>query len=113
MRLVGEAVNLPELPIFISENGYADNTVADSAGLVKDIDRIMYYRAYLTQLARARSEGMPLIGYFPWSLLDNFEWNDGFGTRFGLIHVDNPTQKRTPNFSYHWYQEVIRTGSIV
>lgn len=113
VRLVGEAVHLPELPIFISENGYADGAVADSAGLVKDIDRIMYFRAYLTQLARAKSEGIPVIGYFPWSLMDNFEWNDGFSARFGLVHVDYATLKRTPKLSYNWYQEVIRTGRIV
>lgn len=112
VRLVGEAVHLPELPIFISENGYADGTVADRTGLVQDIDRIMYYRAYLTQVQRAISERMPVTGYFPWSLLDNFEWTDGYSTRFGLVHVDYQTQKRTPKLSYRWYQETIRTGEI-
>jgi beta-glucosidase len=73
----------------------------------------MYYRAYLRQVQRAVAEGYPVIGYFPWSLLDNFEWAYGYSKRFGMIRVDVQTQKRTPKLSYHWYQEVIRQGRVL
>ena len=69
------------------------------SGEVLDTDRIMYLRAYLSQLQRATSEGVPVRGYFLWSLMDNFEWTDGFGNRFGLVYVDFATQKRTPKLS--------------
>src|SRR5262249_44221026 len=68
-------------------------------GLIYDTDRIMFLRSYLTQLRRATSEGVPVRGYFHWSLMDNFEWADGFGTRFGLLYVDYATQQRTPKLS--------------
>ena len=74
--------------IYITENGTsaADKPAAD--GMVYDLDRVMYLRNYLTQLQRATAEGVPVRGYFLWSLLDNFEWADGYATRFGLVHVD-------------------------
>jgi Glycosyl hydrolase family 1 len=75
-------------------------------GLVYDTDRIMYLRSYLTQLQRATSEDVPVRGYFHWSLLDNFEWADGFSTRFGLLYVDYATQQRTPKLSASFYREV-------
>ncbi len=112
VRLIGEAVHRTELPIFISENGYADGAVANNAGLVQDVDRIMYFRAYLTQLARAISEGFPVLGFFPWSFMDNFEWTDGYAPRFGLVHLDYATQQRTPKLSFEWYREVIRSNCI-
>ena len=59
------------------------------------------------------AEGYPLKGYFQWSLLDNFEWSCGYEKRFGLVHVDFQTQKRTPKQSYHWYQQVIREGRVM
>jgi len=73
----------------------------------------MYYRAYLRQVQRAASEGYPVIGYFSWSLLDNFEWACGYSKRFGMVRVNFKTQKRTPKLSYHWYQEVIRQNRVV
>ena len=112
VRLVGEAAGRKDLPIYISENGCADSTDPDASGLVRDIDRIMYLRAYLTQLARAVEEGSPVTGYFPWSLLDNFEWARGYSQRFGLVRVDYPTQRRIPKLSFDWYREVIRSGGI-
>ena len=60
--------------------------------MVYDSDRIMFLRNYLTMLQRANAEGVPVHGYFLWSLFDNFEWADGYNTRFGLIHVDYATQ---------------------
>jgi beta-glucosidase len=73
----------------------------------------MYLRNYLTHLQRAVREGFPVNGYFLWSLMDNFEWADGYGKRFGLHHVDFATQKRTPKLSAHWYQELIRRNQLV
>lgn len=113
IRLVGEAVGRKDLPLFISENGCADSYEPDGTGLVADVDRIMYYRSYLTQLKRAVDEDFPVTGFFPWSLLDNFEWSRGYSQRFGLVRVDYPTQKRTPKLSYDWYREVIRNNRIV
>ncbi len=66
-------------------------------GHVYDTDRVMYPRNYLSQLQRTVSEGIPVKGYFLWSLLDNYEWADGYEKRFGIIYVDFKTQNRTPN----------------
>ena len=98
--------------IYITENGTsaADQPAAD--GAIHDIDRVMYLRNYLTQLQRATSEGVPVRGYFLWSLLDNFEWADGYATRFGLIHVDYKTQKRTPKLSASFFREVIARNAL-
>ena len=94
------------LPIYITENGCSATDVPAADGLVYDTDRIMFLRSYLTQLQRATSEGVPVRGYFHWSLMDNFEWADGFGTRFGLLYVDYATQQRTPKLSASFYREV-------
>ena len=113
IRLVGEAANQKNLPIFISENGCADGALPTADELVRDTDRIMYYRAYLRQVQRAASEGYPVIGYFSWSLLDNFEWACGYSKRFGLVRVNFKTQKRTPKLSYRWYREVIHQHRVI
>lgn len=73
----------------------------------------MYMRNYLRNVHRAVAEGYPVIGYFPWSMLDNFEWAWGYNKRFGMVRVDYKTQKRIPKLSYHWYKEVVRTNSVV
>ena len=112
IRMVRDALGRRDLPIFISENGCADSGPTSSASEVQDIDRVMYLRAYLAQVRRAVTEGHKVVGYFPWSLLDNFEWADGYATRFGLVHVDYATQERTPKLSYRWYQQVIRSGDV-
>jgi beta-glucosidase len=98
--------------IFISENGCgtADQPAAD--GIVYDSDRIMFLRNYLSMLERATAEGVPVRGYFLWSLFDNFEWSSGYATRFGLVHVDYATQKRTPKLSAEYYAEVIRRNAL-
>ena len=72
-----------------------------------------YFDIHLRQVHRALSEGHHVVGYFPWSLLDNFEWGYGYEKRFGLVHVDYATQKRTPKLSYRWYSQVIRKGDVV
>jgi beta-glucosidase len=98
--------------IYITENGTSasDETAAD--GHVYDVDRIMYLRNYLTQLQRATSEGIPVLGYFHWSLMDNFEWSDGYAKRFGLYRVDFDTQRRSPKLSASFYSEVIRRNAV-
>lgn len=99
--------------IYITENGTsaADQMTAD--GKVHDVDRIMYLRNYLTQLGRATSEGVPVKGYFLWSLMDNWEWSDGYEKRFGLYHVDFKTQRRTPKLSASFYREVLKQNAVV
>jgi len=113
VRGVTDAAGRKDLPILITENGCADGAVANAEGMVYDTDRIMYYRAYLSQLRRAVADGYPVKGFFPWSLLDNFEWARGYTQRFGLVHVDYATQKRTPKLSYDWYRQVIRNNALV
>ena len=78
--------------IYITENGTSGSDQPAADGTIYDVDRIMYLRNYLTQLQRATSEGVPVRGYFLWSLMDNFEWSDGYEQRFGLYHVDFDTQ---------------------
>jgi beta-glucosidase len=99
--------------IYVTENGCgaADDAVVD--GVVYDSDRIMFLRSYLTQLQRATAEGVPVRGYFHWSLMDNFEWSDGFDNRFGLIHVDHATQQRTLKASASFYRELIARNAVV
>ena len=103
--------NVPN--IYITENGCGASDVIGTDGTVSDTDRIMYLRAYLTQLQRATTEGIPVRGYFHWSLMDNFEWSDGYGRRFGLVHVDFATQRRTPKLSATFYREVIAANRVV
>jgi beta-glucosidase len=98
--------------IYISENGTsAADTVADD-GQVYDLDRVMYLRNYLAQLQRATAEGVPVRGYFLWSLMDNFEWIYGYEQRFGVYHVDFDTQRRTPKLSAEFYRDVIARNAI-
>jgi beta-glucosidase len=98
--------------IYNSENGCAaaDQPAAD--GIVYDSDRIMFLRNNLTMLQRATAEGVPVRGYFLWSLFDNFEWADGYATRFGLIHVDYTTLKRTPKLSAAYYAQTVKRNAV-
>ena len=98
--------------IYITENGTSGSDQPAADGTVYDIDRIMYLRNYLTQLQRATSEGVPVLGYFLWSLMDNFEWADGFEQRFGLYHVDFRTKRRTPKLSASFYRETIAQNAV-
>lgn len=110
VRLVSELWK-PKV-MYISENGAsADDPVQN--GRIDDPDRVMYLRNYIGQFHRAVAEGYPLKGYFLWSLLDNFEWADGYSKRFGIHHVDFATQKRTPKLSAAWYKEVIARNRLV
>jgi len=99
--------------IYITENGTSSDDVLTPAGRVDDIDRVMYLRNHLTHLHRATAEGYPVKGYFLWSLLDNFEWADGYSKRFGIHYVDFKTQKRTPKLSAEWYREVVAWNAVI
>ena len=96
----------------VTENGAAMNDVPDAAGRVDDADRIDYLRKHLTAVHDAIAAGVPVEGYFVWSLLDNFEWAYGYSRRFGLIRVDYDTFARTPKASADWYAEVARTNTV-
>jgi beta-glucosidase len=99
--------------IYITENGCSSSDVPAADGVVYDTDRVMYLRNYLSQLQRATADGIPVRGYFLWSLMDNFEWADGYTNRFGIHHVDFATQKRTPKLSASFYREVIAQNAVV
>jgi beta-glucosidase len=98
--------------LYITENGCSAADELTSDGRIEDTDRVMYLRNHLTHLQRAASEGYPIKGYFLWSLLDNFEWADGYSKRFGLHYVDYNTQARTPKLSAAWYREVIARNAV-
>ena len=98
------------LPIVVTENGLSMPDWVSLDGAVHDPGRIDFLHRYLLALRRAAAEGVDVRGYFQWSILDNFEWAEGYKHRFGLVHVDYATQKRTPKDSAHWYREVIRTN---
>jgi beta-glucosidase len=110
-KLVAETWNVKD--IYITENGASSADVIAPDGEVYDTDRVMFLRNYLTHLQRAIAEGVPVKGYFLWSLLDNFEWADGYKKRFGISYVDFKTQKRTPKLSAHFYKQVIASNRIV
>ena len=99
--------------IYIAENGCAASDEIAPDGHVYDADRVMYLRNAMAQLQRATAEGVPVKGNFVWSAMDNFEWSDGYGTRFGLVYVDFKTQKRTPKLSAMWYREAARRNAVV
>ncbi|HKU05650.1 MAG TPA: GH1 family beta-glucosidase [Bradyrhizobium sp.] len=98
--------------IYISENGTSSEDKLRDDGKVYDLDRISFLRNYLMQLQRATSEGVPVKGYFLWSLMDNFEWIFGFEKRFGVYHVDFQTQARTPKLSAEFYRDVVAKNAI-
>ncbi|TYL55539.1 beta-glucosidase [Nocardioides sp. BGMRC 2183] len=94
-------------PFWITESGCAHNIGPDEHGIVDDQARIDYLQAHLTAVAEAIERGVDIRGYYAWSLMDNFEWADGYRQRFGLVHVDYDTLERTPKRSFGWYQRLI------
>ncbi len=110
-KLVAETWHVKE--IYITENGCSSTDTIAPDGHVYDTDRVMFLRNYLSQLQRAVSEGIPVKGYFLWSLLDNFEWADGYDKRFGITYVDFKTQKRTPKLSADFYKQVIAANRVL
>lgn len=99
--------------IYVTENGAAFGDVRGHDGHVHDPERIEYLSGYLGAVAQAIAEGVPVRGYFVWSLLDNFEWSLGYGRRFGLIYVDYPTLERVPKDSFDWYRNLIESSRTV
>jgi beta-glucosidase len=99
-----------KLPIVITENGMSNCDMVGHDGRVHDQVRVEFMISYLLQLRRALAEGIDVRGYFVWSLLDNFEWQEGYKHRFGLIHVDYTTQRRTLKDSALWYRDVIKSN---
>ncbi|MFC6708073.1 GH1 family beta-glucosidase [Flexivirga alba] len=95
-------------PLYITENGCSYPDVVDADGSVHDAERTAYLGAHLEAVRQAIDAGVDVRGYFVWSILDNFEWAEGYGERFGLVHVDFATQRRTPKDSYRWLQEQLR-----
>lgn len=100
------------LPIYVLENGLSLHDSLSADGQVHDPRRIEFMRQYLTALRRALTDGVPVRGYFHWSLLDNFEWHNGFRERFGLVHVDFATQRRVLKDSARWYQRLVTSSRL-
>jgi beta-glucosidase len=98
---------------YITENGAAMPDLHRDGLRVLDADRIAYFSSHLAQVLTAIDAGVPIEGYFAWSLLDNFEWAHGYGPRFGLVEVDYRTQQRIPKHSALWYGQVARANEIV
>jgi beta-glucosidase len=99
--------------IYITENGCGYNDEVVVNGEVNDLHRREYLRSHLRELSRAIDDGIPVRGYFHWSFIDNYEWEDGYRRRFGIVHVDYDTQVRTPKLSAHYYAKVIAENAIV
>jgi beta-glucosidase len=96
-------------PIFITENGAAFKDKVDG-GQVNDVERVAYLQSHIKAVAAARLAGVNVQAYFVWSLLDNFEWASGYAKRFGIVHIDYDTLKRTPKQSANWYGQFLRGG---
>ncbi len=99
-----------QLPLIVSENGASFRDYLDPEGRCNDPERVDFLRTHLREAHRAVADGVPLAGYFVWSLLDNFEWDSGYRERFGLTYVDYSTQRRVPKTSFGWYQGVIKAN---
>ncbi|NUT37311.1 MAG: beta-glucosidase [Hamadaea sp.] len=99
-------------PIYITENGAAFPDSVDADGRVRDTPRVSYLRDHLRAVADAQAAGVDVRGYYAWSLLDNFEWAEGYGKRFGLIHVDYASQRRIPKESAHWLRDVAMNNAL-
>jgi beta-glucosidase len=100
------------LPLWITENGAAYDDAPDADGAVRDDRRVDYLDAHLSAALDARDAGVDLRGYLVWSLLDNFEWAEGYVPRFGIVHVDYGTQRRTPKTSAHWLRDLLAARGV-
>jgi beta-glucosidase len=96
-----------EIPIYITENGCAYEDVVTAEGRIHDVQRIKYLQQHLAVCADVIKEGIPLKGFYVWSFMDNFEWSFGYSKRFGIIHVDFQTLKRSPKDSAYFFRDVI------
>jgi beta-glucosidase len=108
------AAHAPNIPIEITENGAAYNDAPDAQGRIHDTRRIVWLQKHLRELSRAIADGVPVRAYHCWSLMDNFEWGEGYSQRFGLVYVDFKNgQKRTVKDSGTWYAKVIAANRVV
>jgi beta-glucosidase len=99
-----------KLPVIVTENGVSLSDWVALDGKVHDPQRIDFLRRYLGELRRAIADGADVQGYFHWSIMDNFEWAEGYKQRFGLVHVDYETQRRTPKDSAFWFRNLVASG---
>jgi beta-glucosidase len=99
-----------KLPIIVTENGLSCHDWVSVDGRVHDHARIDFLTRYLREIQKAIVDGVDIRGYFHWSIMDNFEWAEGYKHRFGLIHIDYETQKRTLKESAYWYSDVTRSN---
>ncbi len=99
--------------IYITENGCGYNDEPVVNGEVLDLHRRDYLRNHLREVHRAIADGVPIDGYFLWSFIDNYEWEDGYERRFGIVHCDFQTQVRTPKLSARYYADVMRTRTVL
>ena len=99
--------------VYVSENGCSADDKIDENGGINDTGRLEYLRSHLLGVRRACDEKIPVKGYFLWSLLDNFEWKEGFFPRFGIVHVDYATKARTPKLSAEYYAGCIRANAVL
>ena len=98
----------PGLPQYVTENGLANGDRVSPDGRVADLDRIAYFEGHLEETSRLVTDGVPVRGYFAWSLLDNYEWAFGYSKRFGIIHVDYDSMTRTSKRSYLASQDALK-----
>ena len=91
----------------ITENGAAYRDTITSDGHVHDQERIAYFQSYLAAVLKAKNEGINITGYMAWTLMDNFEWAEGFDKRFGLVYTDFKTQERTIKDSGYWFRDFL------
>jgi beta-glucosidase len=98
--------------LIVTENGVCLNDILHN-GVVDDQVRIQFYKDYLASVIRAKQEGIPVEGFFNWTLTDNFEWWEGFHARFGLVHVDHQTQQRTIKNSGYWMKDFLANAQRV
>ncbi len=98
--------------LYVAENGASYSTPPDASGRIPDVHRLNYLRSHLAAAHAALQVGVPLAGYFAWSLMDNFEWSRGYSQRFGMVWVDYETQQRIPKDSVLWYRDVIANNGF-
>jgi beta-glucosidase len=101
-----------DLPLYITENGAAFEDLVGPGGQIDDVARVAYLRAHIAAARRAINAGADLRGYFVWTLMDNFEWAEGLTKRFGLIHTDYATQRRTWKASAAFFRDVIARNGL-
>jgi beta-glucosidase len=98
-------------PVYITENGCSVADELDGNGAIDDQPRITYLDGHIRAVADAMTAGVDIRGYLVWTLMDNFEWGEGYHQRFGLVHVDFDSQRRTPKASFSWFRDLIATGA--